>query len=64
MQEMFDSGQPLPAVHQVCTIQSLLGIPLLYNILPQIDLHPFMTRTEIVKFCWGHGIVLEVHSLP
>jgi diketogulonate reductase-like aldo/keto reductase len=64
MQELFDSGQPPPAVHQVCTTQSLFGIALLYNILPQIDLHPFMTRTEIVKFCRGHGIVLEVHSLP
>jgi diketogulonate reductase-like aldo/keto reductase len=33
MQELFDSGQPPPAVHQVCTIQSLFGIALLYNIL-------------------------------
>ncbi|KAF8485739.1 aldo-keto reductase [Russula ochroleuca] len=40
MQELFDSGPPLPAVHQ-------------------IDLHPFMTRNEIVEFCRGHGIVLE-----
>lgn len=64
MQELFDSGQPPPAVHQVRTIQSLVGITLLYNILPQIGLHPSMTRTEIVKFCRDHGIVLEVYSLP
>lgn len=54
MQELFDSWESPPAVHQVCTIQNLLGIAL----------HSFMTRTEIVKFCRGHGIVLEVYSLP
>lgn len=64
MQELFDRGLPPPAVHQVCTIQSLVGITLLNSIFPQIDLHPFMTRIEIVKFCKGRGIVLEVHSLP
>jgi diketogulonate reductase-like aldo/keto reductase len=64
MQELFDSGQLPPAVHQVRTIQSLVGITSLYKILPQIDLHPFMTRTEIVKFSRDHGIVLEVYSLP
>lgn len=26
----------------------------------QVDLHPFMTRTELVKFCESHKIVLEV----
>lgn len=26
----------------------------------QVDLHPFMTRTDIVKFCQKNGIVLEV----
>lgn len=34
----------------------------------QVDLHPFMTRTELVKFCESHKIVLEVriasHHLP
>jgi len=40
MKELFDSGLPLPVVHQ-------------------IDLHPFMTRTEIVEFCKSHDIILE-----
>ncbi|KAI0295898.1 aldo-keto reductase [Multifurca ochricompacta] len=40
MRELFESGLPLPSVHQ-------------------IDLHPFMTRTEIVEFCKDKGVVLE-----
>ncbi|KAF8903699.1 aldo-keto reductase [Gymnopilus junonius] len=33
------------------------GMPL--PVVHQIDLHPFMTRTEIVKFSKEHGMVLE-----
>lgn len=29
-------------------------------VINQVDLHPFMTRTDIVKFCKTHDIVLEV----
>ncbi|KAI0749322.1 Aldo/keto reductase [Daedaleopsis nitida] len=29
------------------------------SVINQIDLHPFMTRTEIVTFCKAHGIALE-----
>lgn len=25
----------------------------------QVDLHPFMTRTDIVEYCTRHGILLE-----
>lgn len=28
--------------------------------LRQIDLHPFMTRTDVVAFCKKHDIALEV----
>jgi diketogulonate reductase-like aldo/keto reductase len=29
-------------------------------VLNQVDLHPFMTRTDIVDFCTKHDIILEV----
>lgn len=31
-------------------------------VINQIDLHPFMTRTDIVQFCQRNDIVLEVSS--
>ncbi|KAF9532677.1 Aldo/keto reductase [Crepidotus variabilis] len=40
MQELIDTGLPMPVVHQ-------------------IDLHPFMTRTEIVEFSQKQGMLLE-----
>jgi diketogulonate reductase-like aldo/keto reductase len=30
-------------------------------VINQVDLHPFMTRTDIVDFCQKHEIVLEVY---
>jgi diketogulonate reductase-like aldo/keto reductase len=64
MQELFNSGQPLPAVHQVRYDTKSTWNRIAIQYLTQIDLHPFMTRTEIVEFCRGHGIVLEVSYIP
>ncbi|KAF8207001.1 aldo-keto reductase [Mycena galopus ATCC 62051] len=39
--------------------QEILDMGLVIPAINQIDLHPFMTRTAIVKFCQEHGIALE-----
>jgi len=31
-------------------------------VINQVDLHPYMTRTDIVEFCNKHDIVLEVQA--
>ncbi|KAM5530860.1 hypothetical protein V8D89_010429 [Ganoderma adspersum] len=40
-------------------LSELLDAGLEVPTVNQIDLHPFMTRTEIVAFCRKHGIALE-----
>ncbi|KAJ7650870.1 Aldo/keto reductase [Roridomyces roridus] len=40
-------------------MQEILDMGLVVPAINQIDLHPFMTRTEIVEFCEKNGIVLE-----
>ncbi|KAI0710188.1 Aldo/keto reductase [Earliella scabrosa] len=40
-------------------LQEIVSSGLELPVLNQIDLHPFMTRTEIVNFCHKHGIALE-----
>ncbi|KAF7375293.1 Aldo-keto reductase [Mycena sanguinolenta] len=40
-------------------LQELLATGLATPAVNQIDLHPFMTRTAIVKFCQEHKIALE-----
>ena len=56
------AGYRHPLFIKCVTTQDLLVILLRYSIETQIDLRPFMTRTEIVDVCKGHGIILEVHS--
>jgi diketogulonate reductase-like aldo/keto reductase len=57
LQEILAMGLAVPAINQVrrssCCIQSP-------SLSSQIDLHPFMTRSAIVKFCQEHMIALEV----
>ncbi|KAI0787754.1 Aldo/keto reductase [Fomes fomentarius] len=40
-------------------LQEVVNSGLELPVINQIDLHPFMTRTEIVSFCKQHGIALE-----
>ncbi|RDX57355.1 Aldo/keto reductase [Lentinus brumalis] len=40
-------------------LQEMVHSGLELPVVNQIDLHPFMTRTEIVAFCRKHGIALE-----
>ncbi|KAI0714274.1 Aldo/keto reductase [Cerioporus squamosus] len=40
-------------------LQEMVDSGLELPVVNQIDLHPFMTRTEIVAFCRKHGIALE-----
>jgi len=59
MQEIVDSELPLPVLNQVGAENTLRFC---YNADThfQIDLHPFMTRTDVVAFCKMHDIALEV----
>ena len=49
MQELLDSGQPPPPFIR-CVRYKVYFESHCLQYLPQIDLHPFMTRTEIIKF--------------
>ncbi|KAJ7220295.1 Aldo/keto reductase [Mycena pura] len=40
-------------------LKEILSMGLAVPVVNQIDLHPFMTRTEIVKFCQDNAIALE-----
>lgn len=61
MKDIIDAGMPIPVVHQVnCPDFSFFGVSDLLIMFYQIDLHPFMTRTEIVEFSRKNGMVLEV----
>ncbi|KAJ7881079.1 Aldo/keto reductase [Mycena olivaceomarginata] len=40
-------------------LQEILAMGLVVPAINQIDLHPFMTRSAIVKFCEDHKIALE-----
>ncbi|KAJ7183303.1 aldo-keto reductase [Mycena filopes] len=40
-------------------LKEILAMGLAVPAINQIDLHPFMTRSEIVKFCQEHKIALE-----
>ncbi|KAJ6596032.1 Aldo/keto reductase [Mycena sp. CBHHK59/15] len=40
-------------------LEEILDMGLTVPVINQIDLHPFMTRTEIVEFCRTHNIALE-----
>ncbi|KAJ7036824.1 aldo-keto reductase [Mycena alexandri] len=40
-------------------LKEILAMGLAVPAINQIDLHPFMTRSEIVKFCQEHNIALE-----
>jgi diketogulonate reductase-like aldo/keto reductase len=31
-------------------------------VINQVDLHPYMTRTDIVQFCQKNDIILQVHA--
>ena len=63
MEELFGDGKlPTPAVHQVCchlyaSVSRSLNVG---SLGPQIDLHPFMTRSEIVAYSRKCDIALEV----
>lgn len=60
LQEMVTSGFELPAVNQVRNHDCML--PFKYLMCIQIDLHPFMTRNDVVKYCREHEIALEVST--
>lgn len=64
MKELLDAGLPVPSVHQVSwelNVNSSDKVELTLLHPPcKIDLHPFMTRPEIVQFCMEHDVALEV----
>jgi diketogulonate reductase-like aldo/keto reductase len=57
LQEILAMDLVVPAINQVRCSSSSSSIS---SSAPQIDLHPFMTRSAIVKFCEDHKIALEV----
>lgn len=59
LQEMVASGFELPVVNQVKRLGPLCSL-IVALICVQIDLHPFMTRNDVVKYCEEHEIALEV----
>ena len=59
LKELADAGLDTPTVHQV-RFQVIIRIFQRTLIVLQIDLHPFMARTEIVAYCKEREIALEV----
>lgn len=60
LKELEDSNLPLPAINQVCFTRISNSRHALMQTI-QIDLHPFMTRVDVVAYCNEHDIVLEVN---
>lgn len=63
LQELLSHARYPPSVNQVTTFEkSVWGCQLVYDRPFQVEINPYITRTELARFCAANEIIIEAYS--